>query len=602
MSTVPNAFLDTPPDRQYCLEYIKTVLETYSIDVLILLEAVGSTGDNVAFQLSYILKNWKYKISSGQRAESRRERYIIFWRETPQNGIMGLTPQPEKDFPSCWLYSTVDDNSLKNFFDSVGWGNNRNKQVDLYNTLVTSGYIAKLIDVNSNIQEEIKTVLKKRKRRDNGEDEPFIPERPKPKRKRRAPRASGSTVASASITYTSADTLAYDALKYSFNYSITGSGYNRLANEKEDLYLIDELGNPKNLGLTTTQLTKLKNILININLIKFGTEQARSPFLVSLDLKKNSTTFPFLIAAFHAPNPTESQTEFKVKTKLKYAAINNLSECPALTSSLNLLIAGDFNVSYKETTSAVTTFEYEFYDVNGATPGSGKEDYGYWPSTRLNLANPYINIEQEPIEAPSVLGVDEKTSIKDALGVLGRYSKSNFAYSNFDYLKETYDKFFFRSKGTNRLKEGSNSVVDLVAIMNKQNDVMADEENSIYDEDIAQAGMRYFKSNLSQSVITEKVKQIGGKDYAKLLLDIVPSKYIACENSPVNAKRIEIEYLKKQQITKKETELVNMVENSLDLLVALQPKTVIVPANSYLSFFAYAGFSDHLPIYMDIQY
>ncbi len=606
LTGVANSFAgDKLTADQACIDYIKTIIVQKEIKIVALLEVTGSQCDHLISFFKPALPGWKFAYTSPQRHKTKHERYIVMWDENPNSGIVGLNENPANNPSASWLYRIFDDNTMAAFFKSIGWENNRVKQIQCFNTLATSGYITELEKVRQLEKDAVAT--KKRKRiefdensddDDGDEDGPFLPS----SKEKRVAVPGGSDNSSGGIVMTKKnyEPLPDDQGVLSFSYLVDGARWNILNSVAgSTLELKDGSGNPVDLGLTALQLQMLKNVLVMTDLIGFPDKTSRSPFIVNFILSDNSgKNYPLMIAAMHAPNPTDNNKDQfdKTVTKMKYAAINNLSMCTPFEKVDNFLLMGDFNVTNDEAAAPAKAIEYKKCD-----PAREKLAYGFWPMKPILLAKPFTNIINAPINAKSLFDtipppVESKTSLQTNKKVFLNLAPTNFSDNTFEYLSEAYDKFFFKGIPA-QVKAGIPQVVDLVAITDQSG---AAKDQSPYNPTIAASAMSLYKTKLNIAKIEKWTeKTLGGKAWTKFQRKMLPDKYVTMEPVAKRAKIAEIAATEKHEAVEN---LATIINNSSRLLREINDKPeMTVPTKRIYAFMAYSKLSDHLPIMVELN-
>jgi hypothetical protein len=574
------------------IDYIVTLIRQKNIKVLGLLETVGSQGSRIAKLLGDALPGWQVLLSSGQRHSSRHERYLILWDATPGSGILNLQQAPIDNPSTCWLHSTIDDMALSDFFNAVGW--NRAEQMECFNTLYRSGYLANMQEVLNNEDTTIKKLSAKRplpldifipddssdeeddgyedEGYDSGEEFKTVP----------GPRLKQTTVLVE---------LPADQAKGTFSYRVNGDEWQNLRTDPDlELNLFDKDKQPTQLGLNPAQLTQLKNILIQTDIVTFPDQESRSPLLLNLLIGTDPGPAAVLtIGLFHAPNPDDNGVLLGNKSiRLKFPGINNLASCNAFLGDNNVLIMGDFNVETPEVAAGLNVVQYDKRDLES-------EGFGYWPTRSIPLENPFESITGFPVGARALLPNNELTSIKVFRSVISEQAPTNFANAAITYKSQPYDKFFFKADRT-QMSATNATVVDLVQIMDASTNGV---NGSVYNRTIARQGMKMYKSKLNDLMVYTISENVGGDTWTQNKSQYIPDSVPL--GSTVEDRRQQFAYLQAQADYENYRALVDTIQNAENLLSAIKPPTYDVPHSQVVSFFTYESLTHHLPIMVDIN-
>lgn len=589
-------YLDPAREGQYISEYIASVVRLNQIKILAILEVLGAGGTQVAQYIKTALgDDWDYVISSVQRHNERKERCIVFWDKSDGSGIAGLKTDAADNPASHWTYGHVDDNSLNQFFETVGWRNDREKQIQCYNGLVYGGYLKDLVTAK-------KTNADKNRERDTAAQlkEIYIYEEAtysddeieEPPRKRRKPNKRRSKKKSGSRLYVNDDIVSSALPNFTFSYRIDGNKWKAMKDENEDIVLKDENGAINTTLLTDDQLKLLRTNLVQTDILTFGDTNERNPFLVNFNIKdENGDLVHLLIVPFHASNPKRA-LNINESTTMKFSAINNMADCVPFQKNITMLLGGDTNVNAFESVNSCRIYKFEKKELDG--------EYRYWPTVPDTLPNPFINITTNKINAsalPMGNGQDAVSSIKDIDVALSNYNPDVLNDINYNYKSEAYDKFFFKTS-TNQIVAKNTKVLDLILIMNHQKAALA---GSVYNTDLAVAGVRFFKSRWSDEFAIAKVNTIGAGIYTENLSLFVPDEDLAMRNT-VDAKRREINAFKRNVPKSRDAikKKADVMLNTLNLITSFNNARYTVPENQFIAFFVYSSISDHFPIITEI--
>lgn len=135
-SNDPRAY--TPPsDQTYILDYIVKVIRLNQVDIIGIMEVMGSEGDWLKDQLISMLKPevWNGVVSSKQVGNPREE-YIYLWKES--SNLLSLNAAQPYGPSAASLINTIDDNSMAPFFNTMPPGYNHET---IYDALTWNGYI-----------------------------------------------------------------------------------------------------------------------------------------------------------------------------------------------------------------------------------------------------------------------------------------------------------------------------------------------------------------------------------------------------------------------------------------------------------------------------
>jgi hypothetical protein len=609
-------------EENSALDFIQSVIQSEQANAVGIMEVLSSKATYIADKMKTRLGNgWQAKESSPQTHTSRHEQYIYLWKQEAAGaaGIAGMLETDQSPSP-CWTYGVVDNNALNTFFSTLG-NDSAARRKEIFECLKANGYIDTEMSVDKKALAEFKaTVIGEED--DDGDffDDGTGEESDDDISGDEEDEESGSEDESGSeeedyksVSFKITTTANFDvdeAVDYNsvyITFRLNTTKWNDLKNNNVPLNLVNKSGEQI---LTLAQLTDLGNKLKQIDIVLFPSLMERGPFLLNLDLKDTAnTSVPLLLGVLHAPAPgKESATDAQLTdidsrakkrkftalteapvNQAKFEAVNNLALCPPFLNAPNLLLMGDFNLTYLD---SVDTFNVPVYDRDVF---SGEYKFAKTSRTET-IVGGFAKIKTT-LGADDLIGNKLNTSLTSQEAA-AKAASANPLWGAFpaSYTANPYDRFFLKKQGS--LGSQPAGLVDLIAKMNNA---------AAADLALAEAGMKFLRWSARLTFITKAINALQ-KDLA------TTQKRLKAFNSGARAKPSkpatsspDMKRRKADDITAADIQLTIDGLNAQiaflnNLQATLNDATVTAPQDAITSYIAYSLFSDHLPISVELTY
>jgi len=367
---------------------------------------------------------------------------------------------------------------------------------------------------------------------------------------------------------------------------LTGTGWNELNQVGATLRF--PAGNPLNANLTDADKALIQQQLLNIDFIKFTTNNDRSPFLINYTIDGNRA---LNIALYHAPGP---------QTNIVYSAINALSLSSFMQNAENLMLMGDFNVE-PDNNIIVPTYNRI---INGPVVTFGVN------GPAQEVFNPIINA---PLNTQTFAFDDPVNDGGTSLTTVGRVldNADRVPTNAWDLQARLYDNFLVRSNANNaQALNSQNPAINLVPQMISQN-------QGTYVAALGLAAMRAFKQLSPDTWLDNKIDD-ANRQLARAQLNLTDAQAaLAAANAAAAAAAAGGANAAGQAVNRKRgrnpqdevnrfTDDVRIFTNRVNTLTAIRtaiaPAVVTAAPNLATGFVVYRRIiSDHLPISTQIN-